>query len=67
MPTYQVIMLRGYIVTIDAENKEDAALFSELFMGDSDSSNEMDRQALNFKIQNIDMTVNDAIEVNLAE
>ena len=63
MPTYQVIMLRGFIVTIDAESKEDAALLSEFYMGYYDGSSDSDRQKLNFRIQEIDMTVNDAIEV----
>ncbi len=67
MPTYEVIMLRGYQVTIDAENKEDAASLSEIYLGYFDGSRNADRQKFNFKIQHIDLTVNDAIEVNLAD
>ncbi len=67
MPTYQVIMSRGYIVTIDAESKEDATSLTEFYIGYFDGSSDADRKKFNFRIQDIEKTVNDAIEVNISD
>ena len=55
---------RAYIVTIDAENKEKACRYAEFFMGDCpDLSTLKDKQEFKFSIQEIEPSINDAIDV----
>ena len=64
MKRYKVALSRAYIVTIDAENKEKACRYAEFFMGDCpDLSTLKDRQEYEFSIQEIEPTINDAIDV----
>ncbi|MBM4424336.1 MAG: hypothetical protein FJ030_13275 [Chloroflexi bacterium] len=65
MPAYIVSLSRSYLVTVEAETKEMAAHVAEFFVGgEADLSTESDRKAIRFQITEIEMTVNDAIEVN---
>jgi len=62
--TFKTILTKSYIVEIAAENKEEASRFTELFTGDSqDISTKEDRKKHNFKIENMECTVNEVVEV----
>ncbi len=64
MKKYKVALSRAYIVTVDAENKENACRYVEFFMGDCpDLSTLRDRQEYKFSIQEIEPAINDAIDV----
>jgi hypothetical protein len=61
MKTFQVLLTRSYIVNIDAKNEDEAKYYSEFFIGgERDLSNNKDSDK--FKINEIEMTVNDAFE-----
>ncbi len=63
MPTFDVSLVRSFIVTIEAESSEQAARLAELYTGYMDESNAVDRKQFQFQIQEIEMTQNDAIEI----
>ena len=63
MPTFDVSLIRSFIVTIEAESPEQAARLAELHTGYMDESNAADRKQFQFQIQEIEMTQNDSIEV----
>ena len=64
MKRYKLALSRAYIVTIDAENKEKACRYAEFFMGDCpDLSTLKDKQEFKFSIQEIEPSINDAIDV----
>jgi len=68
MKIYKVTLTKSYIVTIKAENSENAKEFSEFFTGDiSDISNEIDKKENNFKIVEIKPTINQAFDVEEIE
>jgi hypothetical protein len=61
MKTYEIILTKCYLVTIDANSKEEAMEFTTFFTGDvQDISNESAQEDFNFKIQKIKCTVNEA-------
>jgi len=64
MKTYNVSLVRSYVVTIEAEDKEKAGDYAEFFIGDCyDISTSKDRQANNFLIEEIEPTINEAIDI----
>ncbi len=64
MKTYKVFLHRDYIINIDAKNEEEAKSLTELFVtGEKDGSTEKEREQHNFRINEIEMTVNEAFEV----
>lgn len=65
MKTFEVILTKSYIVKIQAENELKAMEFSEFFTNDIQNiSTNLDEIKHNFKMENIDCKVNEAIEVN---
>lgn len=68
MKKYRVILTRSFIISIDAKNKEDALFFSEFYVGgEKDLSNAKEKKSKKFKINEIEMTVNDAFEFGEVE
>lgn len=64
MKTYNVSLARSYIVTINAENREKARDFAEFFLGDCpDVSTFEDKKKHNFLIEDIELAINDAMDV----
>jgi len=64
MKTFKVALTRTYLVSITAENKENAKSFSEFYLGDfPDLSTQIDRLEKNFSISNIEMVTNYATEI----
>jgi len=56
--------LLRYVVTIKAESKDNAKLFSEFYLGDCpDLSNEKEQTEKNFSIKEIEMVYNEANEI----
>jgi len=65
MKTYEVILVKCYIVKIKAENLDKAKEYAELFTNDvKDISTEDDRKKLSFEIEDIDRKMNRAFERN---
>jgi hypothetical protein len=67
MPAYEVSITHSFLVKIQAESAKDAALFSEFYLSYSDGSSEKDREKHKFAIERIEMTQNEAFEVNQLE
>jgi hypothetical protein len=68
MDTYKVMLTRSYLVTIQANNEEDALRFSEFYIGgEKDISLPKERELDQFEIEEIEMMVNDAMEVEKAK
>lgn len=64
MKTYKVSLARSYLVTIEAENKENARRHAEFFIGDChDLSTYKDKQKNKFSIIEIEATFNEAVDV----
>ncbi len=64
MKIYKVLLHSDYIVNIDANNEEEAKSLAEFFTaGEKDASAEKDRKQYGFKINEIEMATNDALEV----
>lgn len=64
MNKYQVVLMKSYIVTINAENKENAKQFSEYYTNDiQDISTSKDHNENHFLIENIDCKMNEAFEI----
>lgn len=64
MRTYEVVLMKSYIVRINAEDKKKAREYSEFFTGDiQDVSTGNDRKELNFEIENIECKINEAFEI----
>lgn len=64
MKNHQVALHRDYIVNIRAKNKDEAKFLAEFFVGgEKDFSNEKERKQYKFKIEEIEMVMNDAFEV----
>ena len=63
MKTYQVVLAKSYVVTVNAETKEEARRFSEFYTGDiQDISAEEDRKKTNFSIEDIKCTMNESFD-----
>lgn len=63
MKKYEVLLTRSYMVTIQAENEDQALRYTEFYLGDCpDLSKPKDRREQKFKIKEIEMTFNDAFE-----
>jgi len=66
MNTYKVSLHRDYIVSIDANNEDEAKQFAEFFIaGEKDASTEKEREQHNFRINEIEIVTNDAFEVEM--
>ena len=63
MKRYEVLLVRSYLVTIDAQDKVQAMNLTELFLGNCpDLSTPADQGNENFMIHDVKMTFNEAIE-----
>ena len=63
MMNYKVLLTRSYIVTIYAEDIDQAKKYTEFYLGDCpDLSKAKDRKDQKFKIKEIEMTLNEALE-----
>ncbi|MDP2922887.1 MAG: hypothetical protein Q8O30_04105 [Candidatus Omnitrophota bacterium] len=63
MKTYQVVLTKSYVVTVNAETKEKAKRFAEFYTGDiQDISTDENRRKLNFSIEEIDTRINESLE-----
>ena len=66
MKQFKINLSRSYIITINAQNKDDACRFSEYYLGDCpDLSMHQDRINQKFEIKKIEMTYNDAEAENV--
>ena len=66
MKTYKVLLHRDYIVNIDAKNEEEAMSLAEFFIaGEKDFSTEKEQEQHSFRINEIEMVMNDAFEVEV--
>jgi len=64
MKTFEVVLTKSYIVTIKAENEQEAKENSEFFTCDiQDFSTAEDRKEFNFEIEDIECTINEAFDV----
>lgn len=64
MKTFEVFLVRSYIVTISCEDEDQARTYVEYFLGDSpDLSSPKDQEERKFKIEEIKMTFNEAYEM----
>lgn len=64
MKTFEVVLTKSYIVRIQAEDENKAMEFSEFFTNDIQNvSSFEDEINNNFKIEEIDCKINEAIEV----
>ena len=63
MKKYEVLLARSYIITIRANNKDQACRYAEFYLGDcTDLSKLKDQKDKKFKIEEIEMTFNEAYE-----
>ena len=63
MKKYQVMLTRSYIVTIYAENEDQARNYTEFYLGDCpDLSKPEDQKDQHFRIKEIEVTFNEAYE-----
>ncbi len=62
MPRFKVVLARTFIVTVKARNREDAKHAADEFVGYDDSSTQEYQRLYKFKIEDIEMMCNDAIE-----
>jgi len=63
MKTYQVVLTKSYVVTVNAKTKEKAKRFAEFYTGDiQDISTDENRKKLNFSIEEIDTRINESLE-----
>ena len=63
MHTFDVSLLRSFIIRIRANSAEESARLAEFYLGYSDESSEIECCKLRFEIEEIEMTQNDALEV----
>lgn len=62
MKTYQVILAKSYVVTVNAETKEQAKHIAEFYTCDiQDISTNEDRRKFNFSIEEIDCSINESL------
>ena len=63
MRTFRIALHRDYLVEIDAKNREDARRLTEFFLSTpKDASSEKERHEHSFRIGEIEMVNNDAME-----
>lgn len=63
MKNFKVMLTRNYIIDISAINQEEAMFLSEFFISNvRDDSNEKEQNQFKFKINDIEMTFNEAFE-----
>lgn len=63
MKTYQVVLIKSYVVTVNAETKEKAKRCAEFYTGDiQDISTDEDRKKLNISVEKIDSRMNESLE-----
>lgn len=67
MPLYDVTLVRNFKILVQADNPVEAAHFAEFYTGCDDVSSESDRKDHHFQIHEIEITWNDAIEVNRSD
>lgn len=68
MKTFNVMLTRTYRVTIEAEDENSASELVEFYLGDpEDKSTEKEQAQQKFNIQEIEMTMNEAFEVEEIE
>ena len=68
MNNYKISLTRVYNVEIIAENEEKAKELREFYIGDpKDASSIKNRQRENFRIENIEMVINEAAEAEEIE
>ena len=64
MKIFKVALTRTYIVSIKAENEENAKSYSEFYLGDfPDLSTQKDRTDKTFAIQDLELVINNATEI----
>ena len=64
MKTYKVALTRTYLISIKAENDDQALGFAEYYLGNCpDLSTEIERNENNFSIEEIEMVYNEAQQV----
>ncbi len=64
MKKYVVSLVRGYVVAISAKSEQEAKRFAEYYIGgESDLSDEREKERFQFRIEHIEMTTNDAIDI----
>ena len=65
MKKYQVTLTRAYVINVHAKNIEDAKRLVEFFIGDPpDRSNKLEREKYEFKIGEMEMRMNEAVEAD---
>ena len=65
MKTFKVQLTKSYIITINAENENDAKNFCEFYTSDiNDISTEEEKIKNKFEILDIDCKMNESIEVS---
>ena len=63
MKTYQVVLAKSYVVTVNAKTKEKAKRFAEFYTGDiQDISTVEHRRKSKFSIEEIDSRMNESLE-----
>ena len=68
MKTYEVLLTRSYRIEIDARDEEDARFLTEFYIGgEKDLSNPREQTKRAFRINEIEMTVNESIESSQLE
>jgi hypothetical protein len=64
MKTFRVSLTKSFLVTINAENEQDARHFAEFYTSDvKDISTDKDRQNEKFVIEEIECKINEGFEV----
>ena len=64
MKTYQVVLAKSYVVTVNAGTEEQAGRLAEFYTGDiKDISTNEEKQKLNFSINQIECKINESLEV----
>jgi hypothetical protein len=64
MPRYEVSLTSSFLITTQAESEETAQSLAEFYVVHTDGSTIKERAERNFLIEQIEMTVNEASEVN---
>lgn len=64
MPRYEVSLTSSFLITIQAENEEAAQSLAEFYIVHTDGSTVKEQADHNFLIEQIEMVVNEASEVN---
>lgn len=63
MRTYQIILTKSYMATVNAKTKEQAKDAAEFYTGDiQDISTPKDRSRFNFSIEKIECKINESLE-----